>query len=246
MNQLTHKRVFADIPIYFYETVSSTQEIAKEALETLVNKNAVSPVLAVFSANHQINGKGRRSRNWESTLGSSLLCTYVIRAGNDRQWLDVARLMVSNVRVLTGLGCSSYLKWPNDIVEDSGKKLGGCLTEVLGEFLLVGIGINLKNSAYSQDLGNIASSLENFGVHVKREEFIESMLQNFHEDFDSLEEYKSLSHTIGKNVEIQQVAQKLSGEAIDVDLDGSLLLKTMDGQTMSIFEGDVVHARAKT
>lgn len=252
MNQFTHKRVFADIPIYSYEIVSSTQDVAEVWLESqqnnaksVANQAQEGQIVGVFVADHQFAGKGRRDRIWNSKSGSSLLCTYIIKNGRSAPWLKIARLMVSYVQVLNNLSVETFLKWPNDIVDESGKKLGGCLTEIEGDFLLVGVGINMDSDAYPDELERSACSLENFGVQIDSESYIDSVIETYLKMTAVLEGYKALSHTIGKQIEIEQISQRVSGRAIDIDQDGSLLLEVQEGETQKIFEGDIIHARIK-
>ncbi len=250
MNQLTHKRVFADIPISSYATVESTQLIAVEALESKLaglelntEQSIPGQIIGVFTAMHQSEGKGRRGRVWVSKPGSSVLATYVIRKGDINSWQNVAKLIVSNIRALKEYGIPVLIKWPNDFVIDNGQKLGGCLTQVVGDFLCVGIGINLEENAYGDELGNIACSVRDFNVEINTDTYIDSVINNYMCDFDVLSEYLLYSHTIDKDVEIEQVSRKLLGKAIDIQADGTLVLESDSGEIYRVVEGDVIHAR---
>jgi BirA family biotin operon repressor/biotin-[acetyl-CoA-carboxylase] ligase len=53
------------------------------------------------------------------------------------------------------------------------------------------------------------------------------------------QEWKSLSNTIGSQVEITDGGERLTGEALDIDGDGFLLLKTDAGSIERIVAGDV-------
>ena len=68
------------------------------------------------------------------------------------------------IRRATGLGVE--LKWPNDLVIGRPRrKLGGLLAEgstvaTRVEFVVLGLGLNLRATAYPPDVAGIASSLE--------------------------------------------------------------------------------------
>lgn len=245
MNQLTHKRVFADIPIYSYDVVDSTQDVAKQSIDLEGQECVPGQIIGVYCAQHQTAGLGRRGRKWTSTPGSSLLITYVIRKEDANPWTNLARLIVANTRVLNELNIPVGIKWPNDIVSESGQKFGGCLTEVVGDFLFVGIGINLKENAYGDELKDDSCSAETFGVKINTTEYVDSVLDNYVQVFDVLNDYKTFSQTLGKEIEVEQISQTLNGVALDIKADGSLLLEDSSGVVHSVIEGDVVHARLK-
>jgi len=60
-------------------------------------------------------------------------------------------------KVLLGLGENVWLKWPNDLYSD-GNKIGGIITQKIGQNLLCGIGVNLKN--YQNGFKALGSDIE--------------------------------------------------------------------------------------
>src|SRR5690606_26979531 len=55
-------------------------------------------------------------------------------------------------------GVAAEVKWPNDVWV-GGKKLAGILVEAGEDFVVVGIGINVRVSGFPDSLGNSATSL---------------------------------------------------------------------------------------
>ena len=69
----------------------------------------------------------------------------------------------SIAKVLNDLGVQANIKWPNDIIINN-KKVAGILTELSAEidrinYIILGIGINVKTMEFSQEISEIATSL---------------------------------------------------------------------------------------
>ncbi len=97
----------------------------------------------VCLAEHQTAGRGRRGQAWRAAPSSSVLLSIGWRLGA----ASVAGLsLLSGLAAVAGLRGAGIeavgLKWPNDLMAD-GKKLGGVLTEVVGEHCIIGVGINV-------------------------------------------------------------------------------------------------------
>jgi len=121
----------------------STLDVA----HTLAEQGAEAGTVVV--ADSQRAGRGRHGRVWSSAPGRGVWCTIVERP-RDTSVLDVLSLRVG-LGIAEGLdahaGARVGLKWPNDLVLESGK-LGGILVEArwsgptLG-WVAVGVGVNV-------------------------------------------------------------------------------------------------------
>jgi len=104
---------------------------------------------AVFVADRQSAGRGRRGRAWQTDPEGALAFTVLRRFA-----LPPMRLAplgpavgVAVARALHEAGASALrLKWPNDLVVDDAK-LAGLLIEARGEAVAIGIGLNLAVDA---------------------------------------------------------------------------------------------------
>lgn len=255
-----HKRTFADIPIFEFDEVDSTHEVAKQMLETgqiPLNVDgedlpATSALLAVISAKYQSQGRGRRQRTWSSASGTSMLATFIVQKRESNFWIDVAHIVTVVAKYIRSLGIEISIKWPNDLVveNENMKKLGGCLTEIFDSYLLVGIGINISEGSYPFKLSDQAICLSELGVSANVSELIDQIVDRFccgiEQDKDNgsvLNDYKDLSATIGRQVQVEQLNGSITGIATDIEIDGSLILQTSDSELTSITEGDVIHAK---
>jgi BirA family biotin operon repressor/biotin-[acetyl-CoA-carboxylase] ligase len=136
--------------------VSSTNEYMKE----LVRRDMPAEGTMVFT-DHQTAGKGIDSNTWESEAGKNILMSVVYYP---------AFIPVENqfrISMAIALGIKDFLqshlphekimiKWPNDILA-GGKKIAGILivNEISGskfEHLIAGIGLNVNQRTFSEDI----------------------------------------------------------------------------------------------
>ena len=110
-----------------------------------------APGGSVLAVEWQSAGRGRMGRQWHSGLGNALTFSLLWRfdcglAGLSGMSLAVG---VAIVRALRAAGIAgARLKWPNDVLDEQGAKLGGVLIEAQGDMLgpaaaVIGIGLNL-------------------------------------------------------------------------------------------------------
>jgi hypothetical protein len=106
-------------------------------------------------AESQSAGRGTRGRSWISGEGN-LLLTVAIRVAAlppnlplTLAPLRIGSLVGSALAPLVSVGGEGgsrlRLKWPNDVLLD-GLKVSGVLMELQGDFLLVGVGVNVVSS----------------------------------------------------------------------------------------------------
>jgi BirA family biotin operon repressor/biotin-[acetyl-CoA-carboxylase] ligase len=118
-----------------------------------------------FRAHYQTQGKGQHGRNWESSAGLNLLCSYVLELKQlklDKIWTPADQIGFS-AAVALGVhsffqgyaGANTKIKKPNDIYWGD-RKAGGILIEnlVRGKdwtWAVVGIGININQMEFTHE-----------------------------------------------------------------------------------------------
>ncbi|MCA9290797.1 MAG: biotin--[acetyl-CoA-carboxylase] ligase [Phycisphaerales bacterium] len=120
----------------------------------------------IVSAWRQTAGRGRLGRAWADTAGHGVAIVLV-----------VAPTAPERLAIATAVGVAEALdrqapgtvgiKWPNDLVVDE-RKIGGILVEQDAARALVGIGINVGQETWPEDLAARAVSLRQVGVCVDR------------------------------------------------------------------------------
>ncbi len=153
--------------LHFFESVTSTQTVAKELL--LAGKIANGDVII---AKEQTAGKGRGTHSWHSPAGS--LSLTIAFHQNPLDTGGTKEGFASHLPFLTGLAVietlahaypslkkNLHLRWPNDVLI-AGKKVAGVLIEQgVGPepFILIGIGCNIQSDPLPVDLQTIATTL---------------------------------------------------------------------------------------
>jgi len=233
--------------IFRYEITDSTNTRAKEYA-----KEASSLVPAVFVADSQSAGRGRRGRTFDSEGGAGLYMSILFRP--TKQTCDAAKITVraavATVRALKKIcGISASIKWVNDIYFD-GKKLAGILTE--GEitsdgtfsYAVCGIGLNLLSRTFPDEIKDRAIALEDItGTRVDRDLLMDEIIREFFAECDYreiIEEYRAESTVIGKRV----LMKRLSGEeffatVLELTDGGALLVLRDDGEREELISAEV-------
>ncbi len=212
---------------------------------------------AVFLAECQMAGRGRRGRQWQSPFAANhyLSIRYPIQGGFAALGGLSLAVGVAVADALTSLhpGLPVGLKWPNDLLVN-GAKLGGVLIELAGEMegrvdVVVGVGLNGRMTA-SQAAGidqrwtDLASEtggqLPRTEVAARVLEHLLAMLGAFSgQGFAPMvSRYEHYDQVVGKTVKVQSADQVLSGVAAGVSADGALRLETADG-LKELYGGEV-------
>src|SRR5690606_998870 len=142
-----------------------------------------------------------------------------------------------------GAGVSARLKWPNDLVFETGtgfSKLGGILAESRGGAVVVGIGLNVGWPAGDELPG--ATSLAALGAHVRPLDLLPALLAGLDEHAPDLAlRYHARCATIGRMVRVTlpdgSVVEGLATTVLD---DGRLLVVGDDGSERAFSVGNVV------
>ncbi len=232
--------------IHHFDSVESTMEVARD----LARKDC--PHLTIVVADQQGEGRGRMRRTWHSDQGG-LYFTIVLRLAMPPQYIGRINFYASSVLAETlreNYDVKADVKWPNDILVD-GKKLCGMLSELEAEgdlvtFLNIGIGINVNNDPCP--LEPRAISLKNL-LHrpVIRKELLIAFLDRFEKNLELamseavIERWKTYNATLGNSVTVVTHNETIKGNAVDVDLDGALLVELKDGTIKKMIYGDCFH-----
>ena len=207
----------------------------------------------VVVADHQISGRGRLDRSWTTPPGTALTFSAVVEPSLElRHWplLPLAAgLAVADA--LRAVGARPLLKWPNDVLLESGK-VAGILVERIGEpgRAIIGIGINVDLAATELPVPT-ASALSLEGVQVTRTDLLGGVLSTLARRLADLESdpeafvgiYRAACDTIGREVEAHLPGGiRERGEAIGVDDSGRLQIRVGE-RTLAMAAGDVIHLR---
>ncbi len=201
----------------------------------------------VITAEYQSAGRGRLDRTFEAPKGSALLFSFYIEPKRNRDDWGWIPLIAGYSVAKTLHAFDATVKWPNDILINN-KKVSGLIAEVVGDGVVIGIGVNVGMSEDQLPVETATSLLIEGGVDLTRDEILCEVLEEFEEHFVQWDQgidevqplYKHLSATLGKEVRVEYpggathlaVAESIS----DI---GALILD--DGTHVQ--SADVIHLR---
>lgn len=237
-----------DAPVYFMESVDSTNTRLKE----LARQGA--PHGTVVAALGQTGGRGRLGRSFASPPGG-LYLSILWRPDfppEKAARLSCAGALAASAAIEEVCGISPNIKWPNDLLLN-GKKISGILTEAAwqgegGGFVIVGTGINVNTECFPAELKDIASSLYlETGRHWDLEQLaaafiarLDSVYQGWGEEGAAfIEEYRRRCITPGRDILIDHEGGRARVHALSVEDDYSLLIRWPDGKTEKKSFGEI-------
>jgi len=202
-------------------------------------------------AETQSSGVGRLGRKWESPRGN-LYCSGLvqIRAGDPEvQSLSfVAALALHDVIKVILPDKQPLLKWPNDI-EIGGAKACGILLERAGDFVVVGIGVNV---AVAPDIaGRKVTCLaeQGMGEPMDAAQVMDLLADRFSGRLKEwrqeglaqiLKRWQAKAYPIGTPIRTSDAkGKKIDGGFDGLTSDGGLRLRCADGSLIEIRAGDI-------
>ncbi|MQS12553.1 biotin--[acetyl-CoA-carboxylase] ligase [Streptomyces kaniharaensis] len=239
------------------ETGSTNNDLAARA-------RAGAPQGAVLVAEAQSAGRGRLERQWTAPARSGLFLSVLLRPEEvpvERYgWLPILVGVAAASTLSRVAGVEVGLKWPNDLqVEIDGveRKLGGILTELSGGAVVVGLGINVSLRDAELPVPTAASLALAGATVTDRAILLRALLREFADLYadwtatagdphasELLPAYVDRCTTLGRQVRVHLPGDReLTGEAVAVDGDGRLVVRTPDGARRAVGAGDVVHVR---
>ena len=244
-----------------------TETVGKEILcfRKVFSTNSIAKFLANHSAEEgtvlvseiQTKARGRSGKKWESPDGG-IWMSLILRPQVPPAKIGLITIAtgVAIAKSIRTLGLDAKIKWPNDVLIH-GDKISGVLTEVNATFneidwVVVGIGIdsNIKLEDFSEDVRAGTTTLnEELLSEIDENEFIAIFLNEFEEVYKLykdgkveaiLKDWRDLSDTIGKYVNITQTGGKITqGYVVGINNEGSLIIEKQDGSLEKIISGEL-------
>lgn len=175
--------------IHHYYKIGSTNSAAMEAAAE------GAPEGSVFLAEEQVAGRGRGANTWYSARSAGIYCSVVLRPNlppSDALVLALAAGLAVHAAIQEiDARVNPDLKWPNDLLLED-KKFCGILTEMNAEatrvrYVVVGIGINVNQPKFSEELRGVATSLRlASGTEWSRVEVAAALLKSLHREYRDL------------------------------------------------------------
>ncbi len=238
---------------YLYESVSSTQLVAKE----LARKGAAHGT--VILAENQYQGRGRLDRSWTMRPAEGIAMSVVLSPRlkpHQVQLVNLAAGMAVQKAIEEETHVRYSLKWPNDVLF-SGRKISGILSEASLDqdrvlFVVTGIGINVNTAVddFPKGLSEYMTSLKvAAGKSVHRgylaarvlTELLRHVRRLENDTAGFLNSYRASCSSLGQDVLVNTGEEECKGKVLGICDTGELIVSTRDG-VRQFAAADVVHA----
>jgi BirA family biotin operon repressor/biotin-[acetyl-CoA-carboxylase] ligase len=247
----------AGIELLHLTKTTSTNEILKQKWLT-GDRSSV-----LLTADEQTQGRGRRDHQWHAPAGLDLMFSLRwLPHLPFHQWprLTTLAAVALSEAIDETTGQQAWIKWPNDLYLNE-KKIAGILAEApscsTDSTFILGIGLNINNTSFPENLQSIATSLrlESSSDHsISRESLLTSFLNHF---FLRLERCGTHFHEIITEAEKKQWLlnkpisatlneKKVYGNMLGLSAEGYLLLKTESGELLELNSAEAIHIRPQT
>lgn len=223
------------------KTVGSTNDEAKKYCLGFQQKN-------VIRADKQTAGRGRRGRTWISDLGNLFFSlSFEFDLKNVGALVMTSALSLAQAVEKYSSNIKPQLKWPNDVLLN-GKKMSGILLEKGdGNYVIVGIGVNVVSAPENENLLYQATSLRENGIVCTSEEFLGAYLREFNQNLELVEnnkqsnlqaEWLNRAYGLGQSIIVRRENEEEKGIFSGIDENMALLLK-QDEKIKRILVGDI-------
>ena len=236
-------------PMELHSQINSTNIRAKE----LAAQGA--PHGTVVIAGQQTMGRGRFGRAFYSPEGSGVYISFILRPQlpADRAVMLTSMSAVAVARAMEKVAdVQASIKWVNDVYLGP-KKACGILCEAGMDFengqmqyVISGIGVNVGFMDFPEELADKATSISNVcGKRISRSRFAAELINEMNALYPQLEtgafmeESRRRSNVIGREIEVLRGEERYPATAIDIDDEGSLVIRTGDGEVKTLHSGEI-------
>jgi BirA family transcriptional regulator, biotin operon repressor / biotin---[acetyl-CoA-carboxylase] ligase len=239
-----------------FETLGSTNDRARD----LAMQGASEGVCVL--ADSQTAGRGRQGRQWSSPPNTGLYLSIILRpqvTPARAALITLASAIAVAETLILDFQTPADIKYPNDILV-KGKKICGILVESSIadqrlEYAILGIGVNVAQKAFPDDLREIATSLVlESKLAVTPEDFLPFLLARLNhwyplalgESEQVIRRWQALS-SFACNAHVRIISGSSITEGITRGLTatGALQVQLDDGSLREIVSGDISLRKAE-
>ncbi len=206
----------------------------------------------IVVADEQTAGRGRFGRSWHSEPEAGLYATFILRQPlrpEDAPVLALALALATAEAIARVADLPCDLRWPNDVLI-GGRKCAGILVEAAEGAFLAGIGINVNQTRFPEELAHHATSLRLAGGRpCPRERLLVELARTVQAFTRMLVEggpqpviemfRRVSSFAEGRRVRVEAPAGPLEGVTDGLDASGFLWLRTGRGERLLLRSGGV-------
>ena len=228
--------------IYTFNQVKSTNDVAKSYCQN------TSGQYLVVQADTQISGRGRRGHVWVSLYGN-LFFSIALEFNLEKCGILSLISSLSLLNVIKSLNSQAdvKLKWPNDVLLNGAKVSGILLEKGPDNYIIIGIGVNIKETPKIDNGLYKTTSLAATNINVKALDFMQMYLLKFEENLCAFMEngaefvvgrWLEYAKGLGNKIAIKNDFKEMKGIFFGLDEAGNLLLKIQD-EVQTVLAGDI-------
>lgn len=234
--------------VIIFEKIDSTNNYLKK----IAKEKSTNNVLVI--ANSQTNGRGRLGRSFISDKNSGIYMSLLVRPNisiNDAKKITCLTAVSINNAINELTNLNSKIKWVNDIYINN-KKVCGILTEAQTsieegtiDYIIIGIGINVYKREFDESIKNIATSIEDEGSIISRNDLIIKIVNNIDNYINNfadeiyMKEYQNSSCIINKEVELNIRGNIFKANVLRINDEGELVVRTLDNEELTVYSGEI-------
>ena len=179
------------------------------------------------STDYQSHGKGRNDRIWESNSGENLMFSFLIKKEELMSKSTILSILtaVEVAREIEKIGIDNVsIKWPNDVLINDKKVCGILLEGQIPEYLVIGVGLNVNQKVFPDNLRRPATSLSSeanklLNIEQLKNELFSNIVNNFTnlkvEGY--LDYFKNHNYLLNKRVRVLINNETFIGEVVGID-----------------------------
>ena len=235
--------------IFTFETIDSTNNCARALAGCWAEEGTL------VYAERQTAGKGRLGRSWLANPYENLTFSLILRPILPPEALNLLPLYAA-VAVAEAIehetGLSVECKWPNDLLiggkKSAGILLEGSLKEDGLDYVVLGIGVNVNQTSFPDDIAPRATSLKvQAGRDIDRILLLRQILKTLESHYTAIMKkgfhnllplWLSRTTMVNKEISVTQDGTVISGIVKGLSPEGALILDA-GGTEKTLFAGDV-------
>ena len=219
----------AQYKVYSFDKIPSTQTYAHDMIMRGIAADHTAIVAMAQSA-----GRGRYRRPWVSHHGN-LYVSFIFDSPSRDARLSYA-IAVAVAETVMAFGVTPSIKWPNDILINRAK-VAGILIEYNGDYVVVGIGINIHSNP-SSGISYPTTRLDRYS-DASVTDVLSRLMRNIDTwraaDFSAVRtRWMELAVGVGADI----IYRDAPAQMVGIDMRGALILRRGD-ETLAIFGDEI-------
>ena len=179
------------------------------------------------STDYQSHGKGRYDRIWQSNCGENIMFSFLIKNAELMKESSILSIATASevAKLIEEYGFDNVgIKWPNDVFIGDKKVCGILLEGQVPEYLVIGVGLNVNQKEFPNDLRRPATSLaieskQDFDIDELSKRLFSDIVNNLSNLKTSvyLDYFRNHNYLLNKRVRVVINNEVFIGEVVGID-----------------------------